>query len=315
MSFLASFEEFEDLFSVSNDERTALKKNRIDVPDICPMDSYDKKRASFRDALSSLASLKYSLDENEAKSLSNFFVKLYFDMHEDFRHMYSDVYVVIKKYLKSGGKLDEDIPFEAVNLSNNIGLIEKELIAAGSCADVIRNVRKLHDHIELENKRIEYMATQNKVQHGSIKKVKRQFEENLTRKVNDAERAFKQKVETDIEEAQQKLQRNYITILGIFAAIVVAFMSGTAFSSSVLENIDKASIYRISFIVLIVGFFMFNLVCALFIFLNKVSDIENGAMRRLLCWVDVVFVMLVILVVTARSIDILAMFPINILAC
>ena len=39
-------------------------------------------------------------------------------------------------------------------------------------------------------------------------------------------------------------QREYIAILGIFAAVVLAFTGGIAFSTSVLNNVAKASIYR-----------------------------------------------------------------------
>ena len=87
-------------------------------------------------------------------------------------------------------------------------------------------------------------------------------------------------------------------------------MSGTAFSSSVLENIDKASIYRISFVVLLVGFFMFNMICALFMFLNKVSDIDNKAMRKLLRLVNALFIAFIVVVVVARAVDLVAIFPV-----
>ena len=55
--------------------------------------------------MSSLACMKCSLDEVTARDLSVFFVKLYFDMHEGFRHMYSDVYAVLKGCLNPTGAL------------------------------------------------------------------------------------------------------------------------------------------------------------------------------------------------------------------
>ncbi|WP_148042360.1 hypothetical protein [Paraeggerthella hongkongensis] len=305
-----SANEFGKLFDDSIEELLPPQRGAVDIPLICPMDLYETKRAAARDVLSSLACMKCSLDEVTARDLSVFFVKLYFDMHEGFRHMYSDVYAVLKGLLKSNGRLDEDVPFEAINLSNNIDLIEKELVKSGVNENAILHIRKLHDHIELENNRIEYMAIQNREQQKKIRKLKQKFEDSIKEKVAGAEASFSRKVETDIEDAQQKLQRNYITILGIFAAIVVAFMSGTAFSSSVLENIDKASIYRISFVVLLVGFFMFNMTCALFMFLNKVSDIDNKAMRKLLRLVNALFIAFIVVVVVARAVDLVAIFPV-----
>ena len=43
-----------------------------------------------------------------------------------------------------------------------------------------------------------------------------------------------------------KQQREYISILGIFAAVVLAFTGGIAFSTSVLKNINTVSVYRIT---------------------------------------------------------------------
>ena len=93
--------------------------------------------------------------------------------------------------------------------------------------------------------------------------------------------------------------------MGIFAAIVIAFMSGTAFSSSVLQNIDNASIYRLSFIVLILGFFLFNLLIALFAFLGKMTgnplfQKRDGQVAIIAIVADVAMVTLIVSVVCAR---------------
>lgn len=49
---------------------------------------------------------------------------------------------------------------------------------------------------------------------------------------------FKLAIENDIENKQLE----NITILGIFSAIVITFVAGLVFSSSVLQNINKVSI-------------------------------------------------------------------------
>ena len=43
-----------------------------------------------------------------------------------------------------------------------------------------------------------------------------------------------ERLSNQIQERQQEMQKEYITILGIFASIVLAFTGGMVFSSSVL---------------------------------------------------------------------------------
>ena len=76
---------------------------------------------------------------------------------------------------------------------------------------------------------------------------------------------------------QAKMQSEYITILGIFASIVLAFTGGMTFSTSVLENISSSSIYRIIVISLILGLILFNVIWLLIDFLR---DINRKTIRK-----------------------------------
>ena len=76
----------------------------------------------------------------------------------------------------------------------------------------------------------------------------------------------------EIQTSQKKMQNEYITILGIFAAIVLAFTGGMSFTSSVLENLYKSSIYRIIFVSLIIGCILFNLIWLLIDFIRNVNE-------------------------------------------
>ena len=75
----------------------------------------------------------------------------------------------------------------------------------------------------------------------------------------------------EIHEGQKKMQNEYITILGIFAAIVLAFTGGMSFSSSVLENLHQSSIYRILIVVCVLGFVMINLIWILIDFIRDIN--------------------------------------------
>ena len=68
-----------------------------------------------------------------------------------------------------------------------------------------------------------------------------------------------------IEDAKVKLQqqvkgveREYISILGIFASIVLAFVGGITFSTSVLQSISAASIYRLLLTIDFLAFVLIN---------------------------------------------------------
>ena len=97
----------------------------------------------------------------------------------------------------------------------------------------------------------------------------------VTNQISAIERARLSAMETslevskaDIEKSLKKIEREYITILGIFASIVLAFVGNLAFSTSVLENIDKASIYRVLMVVCLIGMIFVNIIYLLLKFIE-----------------------------------------------
>lgn len=83
-----------------------------------------------------------------------------------------------------------------------------------------------------------------------------------------------------IDEKAERMQREYITILGIFSSIVVAFVAGMTFSGSVLNNIDKASIYRIILIISAISLMLFNLVNLLLSFISDINETDKHNSER-----------------------------------
>ena len=67
------------------------------------------------------------------------------------------------------------------------------------------------------------------------------------------------------------MQKDYITILGIFSSIVITFVAGMVFSSSILNNINKVSIYRLTFVIILIAMMLFNLLNLLLDFIAKVN--------------------------------------------
>lgn len=81
--------------------------------------------------------------------------------------------------------------------------------------------------------------------------------------------SVKDKIKNEIKNG---IEKEYITILGIFAAIVMAFTGGLAFSTSVLQFMDTASIYRIVLVVDILAVVLLAVINMLVGFIAKINN-------------------------------------------
>lgn len=82
-----------------------------------------------------------------------------------------------------------------------------------------------------------------------------------------------------IEEAKENLQKQikgvekeYISILGIFASIVLAFVGGITFSTSVLQNISSVSVFRLLLVVDFLAFILINVIYILVKFIFTINE-------------------------------------------
>lgn len=209
--------------------------------------------------------------------------------------------------VRKGGGLDEGTPPELMSLANNMGIISQKIDKGCEDDDVKKSVRKLHDHIELERTRIEYMVRQNANQ----KEAKLAAEKALAQ-ANEMAKSFEEKTERNSQKFREMLdesKRDYVTILGIFAAIVLAFTAGLSFSSSILQNINQASIYRLSFIAVFIGFFIFNIIIALFSFLTAMATPKkSNTLSAISTKGNAIFIALLLLIILARAVNVTAFF-------
>lgn len=82
-----------------------------------------------------------------------------------------------------------------------------------------------------------------------------------------------------IEEAKENLQKEiksvekeYISILGIFAAIVLTFVGGITFSTSVLQNISAVSVFRLLLVIDFLAFILINVIYILVKFIFTINE-------------------------------------------
>lgn len=87
----------------------------------------------------------------------------------------------------------------------------------------------------------------------------------------------KMAVEEKMLYVTSKISETSVTILGIFSGIVLTVVGGLFYSSSVLDNINSANLYRLIVVSVLIGFVCFNLIALMFNFISKIGSIANNS--------------------------------------
>lgn len=227
----------------------------------------NEKRQEFRQIL-----LELSADQEilkDPKKRSSFYLrleKLYYapDNEKRFRHFYSDIFSVLTQINDGDDQGSIDV------LGQNMDILlcgyQAKNSDEGKLIDISDQIRKLYDHISLDIARIKYS------EKGDVKVSGQESIEKIRSQINDDESKIIT-LQNSVKEATlkaDKMQKEYVSILAIFAAVIGAFFSGLGFSTSVLSNIDKSSIYRILLGITILGMFLFNLLALLLGFIREI---------------------------------------------
>lgn len=214
----------------------------------------------------------------------------------DFRHYYSDIFSVLTTIQQDNNLGDINILGQNLEIiKNGYKAINKD--ANGKQIDIQKQINKLFDHVSLDIARISYSdaADRQLLQDSKINDIKREINETQSRV---------ESIQKEMEESQKRIdnaQKEYVTILGIFAAVVITFVGGIAFSTSVLQNIHQSSIYRIVFICLLIGLVLLNVICALFYFIERLvksNDEEKKPRNSFKPFIIINVIMLVLILIT-----------------
>lgn len=130
---------------------------------------------------------------------------------------------------------------------------------------------KIQNHIELEACRLEYLEEKQKQDILAILTESTEETVSNVSSMKDQLELYSKKIDKHNDEIDN-WYTNIITILGLFAAIVVTFFGGLGAISSIFENINVISKYRLLFIVLLVVFAMFNIVFMILYYIAKISN-------------------------------------------
>lgn len=202
-------------------------------------------------------------DKNARKDIYKELEDIYYSPDEDgFRHYYSDIFAQLFEI-----RSDESSSNGSTNiLLDNLRFLNEHYKAIntdknGKIIDVGKSINKLYDHVNLELARMAYSEI------GDYQLSEQGMTLNdLSEKVSNL-----QKDADDIHRSLDKAQADYIAILGIFASVVLAFVGGMAFSTSVLENIKGVSIYRLLIVALVIGIVFVTVIFFMFYFVGVLA--------------------------------------------
>ena len=121
----------------------------------------------------------------------------------------------------------------------------------------------------------------------------------------------------EIEESHKEIkgiQKEYITILGIFAAIMLAFVGSFTFSTSVLNNVGKTDVFELVIVALVIGLVFILLISILIDFLREINDKvikdKNGKKRWSSKSVSTIGILVIIIAIVMLALGISKMsFP------
>lgn len=196
-------------------------------------------------------------------------------------------------------KLYDHISLDLARMNYIQSAVHSVADGAGSSATDLAEIKGLVESVHHESKSLRdiselvlFSASQAKEQlkkaredtndtRSQLEESKKELEKAQST-LKSSEKTLKDAKES-LDTATQKIdnsQKEYIAILGIFSAVVLTFIGGMAFSTSVLENIHKSSAYRIVFTVTLIGLVLYNVFYLLFFCIQSLLERTVGQHQK-----------------------------------
>lgn len=154
----------------------------------------------------------------------------------------------------------------------------------------IKDLEKLADFISLEAAHLGYMEISAETQSRQA--------DTMIRRVDAATEAAR-----NVEDKIGRVQRESVVAVGMMAAVLIVFWAAVGWSSSVLQNIEKATVYRLSGMSLLLVIGLFNLAAFLMAFIRSMTGTEDRKFYRVYMWGNGLLVLLLFLVSAAWLFD------------
>jgi hypothetical protein len=208
-------------------------------------------------------------DLSRLKAYETVFDLIYSD---NYRHEYSKITRVL---------FSIENPEERDYLLEKINIIKLQL----NKNETKKSLNKLTDHIELENIR---MSELEKISNKAITASENinSIKDELDNEVSEIENKTIE-IESKTDNAQYKLDNiqiemknnttQSITILSIFAGVVMAFTGGMSYISQALAALNQIGPYRAGIFITLIGTVMFDLIFLLLYMIGKLTDRYIGS--------------------------------------
>lgn len=219
------------------------------------------------DFLSFLATHQRSKAEIESQ-LDEKLVPIY--QKVDFRHSYFKISALLQELKKNNNEADS---FDA--LKKNLSILESEIIIEDKYNMLDSNGRflknkfyKLCDHCNLEISRFSYFDQffwRNDKAKEDLEKISADYKQS-EKDFKEAKQDFK-----EVREYMSNARSEYVTILGIFAAIMLAGIGGFSVLGGFAKEVTTISNYRFFTIVSFLGLILFNVVFMLIYMIARLT--------------------------------------------
>lgn len=204
------------------------------------------------------------MDDDSIRSIVIKFKALYTD---GFRHNYSEFFPLIVRFSKDDNEYNLD--YLSYNLQEARNLVEQDHVAGEKeFKGLYRPLLKLSDHLNLEIGRyIHYSISEENVI--GLQKRNSDLQAELRSTTVKLEQATVQ-----LDEAKEQIrtiQTDLISVLSIFAAIVLTFSGSMSLLGNALTGMQDTRVFKAVFFVLLCGFVLCNTIFLMMYLVGKIT--------------------------------------------
>lgn len=215
------------------------------------MNKYDSKHKQLAQLINSLLTKKLD-DNNDVACVKSELEQIYSD--KDYRHRYSDIFATLSRIIDN-----ED--------NKSILQMWLEKIKTMDFDEEIKpKINKFYDHILLDINRVDYITN-------LTINAKLEYERELSKAKAELDELAE--VQKKVEQKLQKSQLEVITILGIFAGIIVTFNSGISFITSSFSALKEVPFLKLSVMICFSGIVIISILYVLFDLIATINNNEN----------------------------------------
>lgn len=195
----------------------------------------------------------------------------------------SELVDIIIKYINRNDKLERILYSELTNYIYSLNDERRGIFNT--------NIKKLLEYVLNEENKIEQVDCRKiiiKLYDHSQLAVNQV--ENVNNVVEDRFCDFQEKIKQEFKGELKEIEREYITILGIFSSIAFAFVTSITISSSIFQNMASVSIYKIVFIAdMVLGAFL----CSIHMLIRFIAILNDKKINMIDIWKIIAIILLI----------------------